>query len=102
MAEEKTKKELEDEGIKWKSLYKGIARTNERFQIQINDLSRRLATAETNLVNAQNAVDLNKNMLHQVSTENNKKEQELIALMNKLKAKLREMGYDGSFDSLGN
>lgn len=85
----------------WKRLHNNVAETNKRFQAQVHDLTVRLKTMEMNLANAQKASDINKNMLRQMGEAHTKKEQELIKLLTQLKAKLREMGYDGSFDNLG-
>jgi cysteinyl-tRNA synthetase len=97
-----TKKQMQDRMDKFRRLYKGLAETNRRFEQTINDLKSALATALANNTNCQKALDLNKTMLRQMSEEHGKKEQELIKLLTQLKAKLREMGYDGNFDNLGN
>jgi len=96
-----TNKELKQHLDKYKALYKSTSDANRRLQ-QVNaDLQIHLKTALANLVNAQKAVTINKTMLRQVAEGHNRKEQELIELLTQLKAKLRELGYNGDFDSLG-
>lgn len=102
MSEELTKKQLEAQLVKFKQLYKSVADANKRWEKTNNDLMKQLQIANNNLVNAQNAVNMHKNMLVQTTEAHNKKEQGLVELLNKLKAKIREMGYHGDFDSLGN
>lgn len=94
---DKTKEELE----KWKTLYTGAGVVIRSLERQINDLQTQLSLAVANLKNANDALAINKTILRQATTEHSRKEQELIEFMNRLKAKLREMGYDGSFDRLG-
>jgi hypothetical protein len=92
---------LKEELEKWKTLYTGAGVVIRSLERQLADLSTKLSVAESNLSNAQNAVAINKTILRQVTEEHNRKEKDLIEFMNRLKAKLREMGYDGSFDRLG-
>ena len=96
-----TGKEAKAALIKYKQLYRSLAKANKNAEQTIKDLQLRIQTLTANLENAQRAVDINKTLLHQVTHEHNNKEQGLIALMTQLKAKLREMGYDGDFDRLG-
>lgn len=97
-----TKKEMSDKLDKYIKLYKSVSDANKRLEQSNRDLQNQLATAKANLENANNAVEINKNLLRQMTEEHSKKEQELIDLMTRLKAKLREMGYDGNLDNLGN
>jgi hypothetical protein len=96
-----TGKEAKAALIKYKQLYRSLAKANKNAEQTINDLQLKVQNLTANLENAQKAVDINKNLLHQVTHEHNNKEQALIGLLTKLKAKLREMGYDGNFDRLG-
>jgi hypothetical protein len=96
-----TGKEAKAALIKYKQLYRSLAKANINAEQTIKDLQLQVQTLTANLENAQKAVDINKNLLHQVTHEHNNKEQALIGLLTKLKAKLREMGYDGNFDRLG-
>ena len=99
---ELTRKELEEHLSKFKRLYRSVGDANKRYEQIISDLQTKLVTAESNLENAQQAVNINKTLLRQLAEENSKKEEGLINLLTQLKKKLREMGYDGNFDSLGN
>lgn len=97
MNKSKIKEELE----KYKSLYRSMVNGNKKMEQTILDLRLRLGAVMQNLENANQAVQMNKDMLRQIGEEHNKKERGLIAFMNQLKAKLKEMGYNGSFDRLG-
>jgi hypothetical protein len=92
---------LKEELEKWKTLYSGACVVIRSLERQLESLASKAQIAEMNLKNAQDAVLINKTLLRQVTEENNKNEKELIEFMNRLKAKLREMGYNGSFDRLG-
>lgn len=97
-----TNKVLKETLAKFKALYKSTSEANIRLQQTNADLQKQLKTSLANLAHAQISVDLNKKMLRQMAEENNRKENELIELLTQLKAKLRELGYDGNFDNLGN
>lgn len=96
-----TNKEAKESLEKYKRLYRSLAIAHRVAEEKINELQLQVQILKTNLVNAQGAVDINKKLLHQVSHEHNNKEQALIGLLTNLKAKMREMGYDGDFDNLG-
>ena len=95
-------KEAKQQLAKYKQLYSSLANANRKAQQTINDLQAQLNTAQANLLNANNAVEINKKILRNATDEHKKKEKGLIDLLTNLKAKLREMGYDGDYDSLGN
>jgi cysteinyl-tRNA synthetase len=102
MVEKLTMKQMKGRMDKFRRLYNSTVIANRRFEQTINDLKASLATALANNANCQKALDINKTLIRQMSEEHGKKEQELIKLLTQLKAKLREMGYDGNFDNLGN
>ena len=97
-----TPKQAKNQLDKYKRLYRVTGEANKRFERTITDLIGHNKTLGANLINAQNAVDLNKILLRQMMEDHNQKQHDLIALLTSLKAKLREMGYDGDFDNLGN
>jgi hypothetical protein len=92
---------LIEERDKWKNLYTGAGVVIRSLERQLNDLQTQLSLAVANLKNANDALAINKTILRQAAEEHNRNEKELIEFMNRLKAKLREMGYHGSFDRLG-
>lgn len=96
-----TGKQLKAELEKYKRQYKILVGRCEQLDNENADLKAKLTMMAKNLTNAQNAFDANKALLRQMGEEHNKKEQDLIEFMNKLKAKLRELGYNGNFDRLG-
>lgn len=93
-------REAQDEAKQWKRLYTGMVRHNDSQQKAISTQTDLVARLQANLDNCQKAVDLNKVMLHNAIAEHSRKEQEYIGLINKLKNKLRELGY-GDFNRLG-
>lgn len=94
-------RELKNQLVKYKRLYRATGEANKRLEAVNKDLMGRLSVAEANLGNCQQALDMNKQLLRQMAEGHNAKEQGLVELLNKLKAKLREMGYHGDFDRLG-
>jgi len=90
-----------DEELKWKRLYDSL--TVRCLQLEKNLIEYKSANnfLVKGLESAQKVVDLNKNILRQGFTEFNKKEQIYIETINKMKAKLKELGC-GNFDFLGN
>jgi predicted nucleic acid-binding Zn-ribbon protein len=97
-----TGKQLKEELGKYKRQYRLIVNRCEQLEKQNNKAEEMLEVMRNNLLEAQKSVDLNKALLRQTMEEHSKKEHGLVALMNGMKAKLREMGYDGNFDNLGN
>lgn len=98
---EQSLKQVMQERDKWKSLYNGLGDTVQRLEKEICQLTIKVSQAQSNQNNASSASEINKNILRQATEEHNRKEQEMVGLITKLKAKLREMGYDGDFDRLG-
>ena len=92
---------LKDELDKYRRQYDGLVEIHRILEKKLEQVQMALSFSVTNLGNAQQAVDMNKKLMRQMGEEHNKKEQDLIVFMNQLKAKLREMGYDGNFDKLG-
>jgi hypothetical protein len=95
-------KKIKEELDKYKRQYRNLVSRCEQLESQLIAADEREVIMRNNLLHAQNALDSNKAMLRQMVAEQSKKEHGLIDLMNGLKAKLREMGYDGNFDRLGN
>ena len=93
-------KPLKDELDKYRRQYDGLVEVHRILENKLEQAQSALSFSVKNLANAQQAVDANKKLMRQMGKEHSRKEQDLIAFMNRLKAKLREMGYDGSFDSL--
>ena len=93
-------KKLQDELDKYKRSYKQIVDRNtqleERFEVQED----RIAVLTSSLEQCQKAVDMNKKLLRQMGEEHGRKEQGLVSFMNRLKDKLREIGY-ADFNNLG-
>lgn len=87
---------------KYKRLYDSLAKANQKAERTIQDLKAQAAALSANLINANNALDINKTILRDATDQHNLKEKGLIDLLTNLKAKLREMGYHGNFDNLGN
>lgn len=92
---------IEVQLLEWKKHYKSVSERCKKLEAQVQEQDRNIMFLSHSLKNAQTAVQLNKDVLLKVTEEHNKKEKDLIDFMNKLKAKLREMGYDGNFDNLG-
>lgn len=95
-------KKLKDELDKYKRSYTNLVARCEQLESHLRAADEREAGLRNNLLQAQNALDTNKLMLRQMVAEQSQKEHGLIDLLNRLKTKLREMGYNGSFDNLGN
>jgi uncharacterized protein YjaG (DUF416 family) len=95
-------REIKEHLRKYKALYQSLAEANKRQTQTILELQNQVSTLSSNLVNAQKAVDINKGILRSATEGHNLKEQELISLLTGMKAKLREMGYNGNYDNLGN
>lgn len=95
-----TNKETREALIKYKRLYNSTGRVVIRHEQTIKDLQAQLSTVHTNLTNCQTALDLQKTLNRQIGEEHNKKEQDLVTYMNRLKEKLREFGY-ADFNQLG-
>jgi hypothetical protein len=87
-------------GLKWKRLYESLSDQVEVLEGRVKDMGAKAVIMKLNLENAQKAVDINKQMLRDSVTEYNQKEQEYIGLINKLKEKLRALGY-ADFRGLG-
>lgn len=96
-----TGKQLKAELDKYKRQYKIVVGRCQQLEAAVEDANARMAIMGKNLINAQSAVDANKTLMRRMGEEHNRKEQELIEFMTNLKAKLRELGYNGHFDRLG-
>ena len=92
---------LKDELDEYKRSYKRIVARNEQLEEQWVAQEARIKLLGDSLANCQQALDINKTNMRQLAEENQKKENDLVALLTSLKAKLREMGYNGDFDNLG-
>ena len=86
---------------KYKRLYESLAKANQKAERTIQDLKAQIANLSETLANANRAFDINKTILRDATDQHNQKEKGLIDLLTNLKAKLREMGYNGNFDNLG-
>lgn len=95
-------KKLKEELDKFKRSYKLIVARNVELENQFQKQEERIAVLTQSIEECQRALDMNKKLMHQLGEEHNRKEHELVTFMNALKAKLREMGYNASFDNLGN
>lgn len=92
---------MDEDGKQWKRLYDSAANRIMNLEQIIEEKNVALSNLSNNLANAQKAVDINKTMVRNGLTEFNRKEQEYIEILNKMRAKLKELGY-GDFDKLGN
>jgi len=95
-------KKMKDELDKYKRQYKNIVNRNVQLENQFQRQEEKNQQLLNSLVECQKAVDMNKTLLRKFGEEHNRKENEMVDLMNRLKAKLREMGYNGNFNRLGN
>ena len=86
---------------KYKRLYDSLAKANLKAERTIKDLKAQVANLSETLANANRAFDINKTIMRNATDQHNQKEKGLIDLLTNLKAKLREMGYNGNFDNLG-
>jgi len=94
--------ELRNEFDKYKRSYNAIVKRNTDLENQYVAQENRIQLLMSSLDNCQKALDINKNLMRKLAEEHNNKESSLVDFMNKLKKKLRELGYNGSFDNLGN
>lgn len=92
---------LKAEFDQYKRSYKLIVARNTQLEEQWVQQEARIELLGKSLEQCQRGLDLNKTLMRQLGEEHNKKENELVALLTGLKAKLREMGYNGDFDNLG-
>ena len=93
-------KKLQDELDTYKRSYKQIVGRNTHLEELYKKQEDRKAVLTAALESCQQAVDMNKQMVRQMGEEHSKKEGALVEFMNRLKAKLRELGY-GDFNRLG-
>jgi predicted nucleic acid-binding Zn-ribbon protein len=94
-------KKLKDEFEQYNRSYKLLVERNDQLEKRYAEQENKITVLINSLENCQKAFDTNKTLLRQMAAEHNKKEQSLIEYMNKLKAKLRELGY-ANFNKLGN
>lgn len=95
-------KQLKDDFDKYKRSYAAIVDRNVQLEKRYAEQEDRIAVLSGSLENCQKALDMNKSLMRQISDEHSKKENSLVEILTALKAKLREMGYNGDFDNLGN
>jgi len=95
-------KALKEEKEKWRKLYTSLAAAIPRINTEMDALRKMAEISRRNCENANKAAQTSKTILHTTMAQHNEKEKTYIALINGLKRKLREMGYDGNFDHLGN
>ena len=86
---------------KWKELYQSLSKRFESMDNTINEQRATIVSLRHNLSSAEKAAEISKSSLITSVTGSNSKEQEYIGVINKLKAKIREMGHHGDFDNLG-
>ena len=91
-------KKIKEEFDIYKRQYQNLVSRCKQLENQLADSEKREVIMRNNLFQAQNALDTNKMLLRQMVEEQSKKEHSLIDLINRLKSKLREMGYNGNFD----
>jgi predicted nucleic acid-binding Zn-ribbon protein len=91
---------MAEENGYWKKRYKSLAKGVAELEKTIESQTSLLSTMNSNLENAQEAVDLNKMILRNAVAEHNKKEQEYVGLITRMKAKLKELGFS-DLNSLG-
>lgn len=77
----------------WKRLYESLIVQNQKLEQKITEQAGVIGFLSENNTNAQAAVDIMKQTLLNATMEHNKKEQQLIGYMNKLKEKLKEYGF---------
>lgn len=94
-------KELKADFEKFRRSYALIIERNAQLEKQYEQQEERIALLSRCLENCQKALDINKSLMRQISAEHDKKENSLVELLTALKAKLRDMGYNGNFDRLG-
>ena len=95
-------KALNEEKEKWRRLYASLAASIPKMKIELDNLRRDVEINRKNCENANKAAQISKTILHTTMRDHGEKEKEYIALINGMKSKLRELGYDGDFDRLGN
>lgn len=91
---------MDEDGRQWKRLYESAAIRIFTLEETLHQEEAKVKALIENLGNAQKAVDINKTMLRNGLTDFNRKEQEYIVLINKMKEKLRGLGYV-DFNRLG-
>lgn len=91
---------LKEELRKYKQQYNILVVRCNQLEGQLLDANGQINFLRQSLFSAQKALDINKDLLRRTAEEHNKKEQSLVSFMNKLKDKLRELGY-ADFNNLG-
>lgn len=84
----------------WQKRYESLLIAFSQLKENYDQQEKTLVFLKQQLSNADQAVEINKNLIRQLNEEHNKKEQQMVYFMNKLKDKLREFGY-ADFNRLG-
>jgi len=92
---------LKDELDKYRRSYKRLVERNDELEARYHEQEERIAVLARSVEHCQKALDMNKDLMRRLGEEHNHKENDMVALLTGLKAKLREMGYNGDFDRLG-
>jgi len=97
----RTKQQLLDELAEWKSKYRSLAAAHQVLEGKVATAHLQLELASKRVEHAQLNVDQRQAATQVALQQFNEKEQLYTRKLHALRAKLREVGYNGDLDNLG-